>query len=91
VKEAVGSASVNLHPAKARELIRAGVEQAVRERAKCTPFVLAQGYTVEIEFTKEDKAYRAQWYPGAERVNERTVRFMSDDFLACLRFFDFVS
>lgn len=91
VKEAVGAASVNLHPAVAQEMIRAGVEQAVRERAKCRPFVLSGGYTVEIEFTKEEKAYRAQWYPGAERVNERTVRFRSGDFFACLRFFDFVS
>jgi len=91
VKDAVGSASVNLHPAKARELIRAGVEKAVRERAQCSPFALKGGYTVEVEFTKEEKAYRGQWYPGAERVDDRTIRFKSDDFLACLRFFDFVS
>lgn len=91
VKEAMGSASINLHPAKARDLIRAGVEKAVRERAQCSPFTLAGGYTVEIEFTKEEKAYRGQWYPGAERVDDRTLRFKSEDFLACLRFFEFVS
>ncbi len=87
----MGSASINLHPAKARDLIRAGVEKAVRERAQCSPFTLAGGYTVEIEFTKEEKAYRGQWYPGAERVDDRTLRFKSEDFLACLRFFEFVS
>jgi len=91
VKEAVGVASINLHPTKARELIRAGVEQAVRERARCRPFTLGPSYCVEIEFSKEEKAYRGQWYPGAERVNDRTVCFRSTDFLACLRFFDFVS
>lgn len=90
VKDALGVASINLHPAKARELIKVGVTRALMNRHLCKPYTLGPEYFVEIEFSNEEKAHRGQWYPGAERVNERTVGYRSKDFNACMRFFDFV-
>ncbi len=90
VKEAIGTATLNLHPAKSRALIRAGVTKALQGLNRFQPYRLTPEYFMEIQFKDEHNANRGQWYPGAERVNATTVGFRSKDFIECLRFFDFV-
>lgn len=91
VKEAIGTASVNMHPSKARALIRQGVTRALLQRDVYRPFSLGPEYVVEIAFTEEQRAARGQWYPGAQRIDSNTISFRSREFVDCLRFFDFVS
>ncbi|MBS1272159.1 MAG: D-aminopeptidase [Candidatus Marinimicrobia bacterium] len=89
VKEGIGKACISLAPKKTVPMIREGVRKAVKNRQKCQPFTVGDSYFVEIQYTKEEKANESQWYPGAKRVDNRTVGFRSDDFLECRRFFMF--
>jgi D-amino peptidase len=89
VKDAIGKASVNVHPAVAQDLIREGVRKALLQRDKCKPFVMGPEYRVEVSFSEEELAYRGSWYPGAQRVNDNTIAFGSNDFFEVLRFFHF--
>lgn len=90
VKDAIGTASVNLSPQLARENISAGVKQALSELKRFSPFDLGAPYEVEIRFAKEELACRGQWYPGARRVDETTVAVSVGHFLDALRFYHFV-
>lgn len=87
VKQGIGEASLNLHPKKSRQLIKAGVSRALDRLATMKPFQLDPPYVLEIDFKKKDAANRAAWYPGVEKRGEFTVVLMSHNFLDCMRFF----
>jgi D-amino peptidase len=89
VKEGRGKAVLSLHPEKSRELIRAGVAAALRDRGRVAPYRLAPPYEMEIVFTDPNRAFRMQFYPGAEYLPPRTVRFRSERLMDCLTFFYF--
>jgi D-amino peptidase len=75
-----GSA-ISLSPAKARALIRSGVREAIdRHRSRPIPPTVWPGpYVLEKRFFHTDAADAAGTAPGAERVDDQTVRFRSDD------------
>ena len=83
VKEEIGDASLGLSPARAREEIRRGVEQAVRARARARPYRLAAPYTMTLTVRQERPLH-----PGAQKVGEREFTFSSPDLLAVLAAFN---
>jgi len=89
VKEGIGKASINLHPAASQGLIFKGVQKAMDNIHTYKPFKIKPPYRMEISYKNEDRAYKASWYPGTERINEVTVAFEASDFLECMRFFSF--
>lgn len=78
--EGVGRAANSLSPARARMLIRQGVEAALsRDLSKLTPSP-AERYEAVVEFCNPSDAYRASWYPGAHSHGPRAVAFAATDF-----------
>ena len=81
VKEAYGREKVDcLHPLRAQEMIRAAAKRAVGLAGKLKPFMLAPPYDVRLTFTRTDYAdiaWRSR--PWLERVDGRTVRFVTED------------
>jgi D-amino peptidase len=75
-----GSA-ISASPARARALIHAGVAEAIeRHRSRpIAPTVWAGPYVLEKRYFHTDAADTAGASPGAERVDDQTVRFRSDD------------
>jgi len=91
VKTGVGSASVNLHPKKSRQLIQTGVQTALEKRDQFQPYQLDSPFRFEIYFKDENRAQRASWYPGAERVDPLGVALVCTDFFDGLRFYKLCS
>jgi len=89
VKEARGQAAIHLHPNKAQKLIKTGVTRALKHITKFEPLQYKKPYAIEIIFKSEDKAYRAAWYPDAERIGDLGIKLTCEDFMDCLRFFLF--
>ncbi|MBU0617518.1 MAG: M55 family metallopeptidase [Planctomycetes bacterium] len=87
VKEGIGEACLNLHPQRSRDLIKAGVKKALKRLTEFKPLQYQSPYTIEVQFIKEQEAYRASWYPGAKRLGQWGVSYASDDFLDLMRFF----
>lgn len=90
VKTADGTHSaVSLHPTRARELVRAGAERAVRRAAAGELRVLevARPVVIEVEYARGVEADHAAIVPGAERVGDRTVRFVHEDPVTAYRGF----
>lgn len=90
VKQGIGEASMNLHPKKSQQLIKAGVMRALDRLTEFKPFQLTSPFLIEVDFKKKDVANRAAWYPGAERKGDFTVALKCDEFLDCMRFFHLV-
>lgn len=91
VKEADGTHSaISVHPALARERVRAGAEEAVRRAASGTSLqVLAveRPVVIEVDYGRGVVADHAAIVPGATRVGDRTVRYEADDPVTAYRGF----
>jgi D-amino peptidase len=83
VKEEIGDASNGLSPEGAQELIRQGVVQAIRNRAKAKPYKMPGPYTMVLKVKQERPPY-----PGAQRVRDGEFTFSSPDLLEVLKAFN---
>jgi D-amino peptidase len=80
-KQGIGAASLGLHPEAAQRSIRAGVANAVRNRAQYRPFTMAKPYTLVLKLKSEAAVYNGSFFPGAERTGDWELTFTSDDIL----------
>ncbi|MGA8115680.1 MAG: M55 family metallopeptidase [Actinocatenispora sp.] len=88
VKESVSRfAATNLHPERARELIRDGVATALRGVDDLRPPDIALPATVEVDFRSPDMAEQATWVRGVERSGGRSVLYRDNDPLRLFRTF----
>jgi D-amino peptidase len=87
VKKGIGAATISLHPEAAGQLIRAGVEKAVRERARFKPYKMAPPYTLVLTLKDEKMVDNGQYYPGAKRTGDWELTFVSNDLIEVLKAF----
>jgi D-amino peptidase len=80
-KEGIGAAARNRHPEASREGIRAGVADAVGNRAQYRPFRLQSPYTLVLRLKTEESVYNGSFFPGARRTGDWELTFTSEDFL----------
>jgi len=89
VKEAEGSATYNLHPDLAADMIREGVENALKgDLSKCR-VAMPKTFHVEMGYKRHMDAHRCGFYPGAKQIGPNIVEFTSNDYFEVLRFFEF--
>ncbi len=86
----VGESTVALHPNIVRDSIRAGMETALRgDLSRC--LLSADGpHVLEVEFHKAGSAYRASHYPGADLIDDHTVRIGAERHFDVLRALVFI-
>lgn len=91
VKEADGTHSaISVHPALARERVRAGAEEAVRRAASATSIQVLdvdRPVVIEVDYARGVVADHAAIVPGAVRFGDRTVRYEADDPVTAYRGF----
>jgi D-amino peptidase len=81
VKDSIGRYATNsVSPARARELIRAGANEAIGRVRDAEPFVFEPPVALELDFCWTHNADFADMIPGFERIGPRTVRFVHDDY-----------
>ena len=92
VKDGVGEATVNLHPADAVELIDAkakmAVENAKKGELRCIG--IPQKLELELTFKEHMSACRASNYPGAVLKNEHTVVYEASSYADLLTAYSFM-
>ncbi len=79
VKEGIGGAALNLHPAVAREKIRAGVEKALRNLDQYRPYKLSPPYTLVLTLKSEQSVHEGSFYPGARRTGDWELTYVAED------------
>lgn len=87
-KQGIGAASDGLHPQAAREGIKAGVEEAVRNRHQYRPFTMSKPYTLTLKLKTEASIYNGSFFPGAQRTGDWELTFTSDDILQVMYAFN---
>ncbi len=88
VKEAVSrNAGLSLHPERAREVIAAAAEAAVRGAAAIAPPDPGARPVLDLEVRTTDVAEMATWIRGVERTGPRSLRIADTDPLGLYRTF----
>lgn len=83
--EGIGRSTFSIAPKLARAKIKEGVKRALSgNRAACLLKPAAET-VMEVFFTNPVSAYKAAFYPGAQHVGNRTVRFAHSDFFEIMR------
>lgn len=85
VSEGVGNSSISIHPDLAIDLIKDGVEEALKEELSEKKIFLPEEFNLEITYKSQGKAYEVSFYPGAELIEPNKVRFYSKDYFEILR------
>ncbi len=79
VKEALGRvAAKNIHPTRAREMIRAAAERAVKK--KRAPFTFKPPVTLRLSLARSTQAEQCMLMPDVKRVAPRVVEFTHEDY-----------
>ncbi|UCF19780.1 MAG: M55 family metallopeptidase [Gemmatimonadota bacterium] len=84
VKEGMGSAGLNLHPEISRERIRAGVEDALRNLDRYSPYKLQAPYTLLLKLKNEEAVHSGAIYPGARRTGDWEITYTAGDIMAIM-------
>lgn len=84
VKEGLGSATINVAPVMAQQMIREGAAQGLNNRAQCH-LDIPQTLTMEICYKDHWNAKRASCYPGVVQTDAYTVSFTTDSIEELMR------
>lgn len=91
VKEGFGEAIIHENPVNMLNNIKSGVRQALDQIQEHGLAVLPDRFELEICYKDHVKAEKFSYFPGVERVNDNTIRFITDDYFELLRVFSFVN
>jgi D-amino peptidase len=88
VKDATGaSAAKNLHPKKARDLIRAEANRALKDVKAIPPLRAKTPVEMAMTLKGTESADRAQMIPGVRRVGGTRIEFEADDYIHAFKTF----
>ncbi|MCP4608945.1 MAG: M55 family metallopeptidase, partial [Planctomycetes bacterium] len=90
LKKGIGASTLSVHPEVACDMIRAGVEKALKNVDRYKPYKLAPPYTMVLKMKNEENVYRAQFFPGAKRTGDWEVTFTSRNLLDVINAFNFM-
>ena len=89
--EGKGPSSISVSPTAACTRISAGVERALNGNLRKAMVKLPRRFTLEIEYSDPENAYKMSWYPGCEHIGNRTIRFQTRDYFEVLRALNFIA
>jgi len=84
-----GGSTTSSHPEQAIEAIRNGMREAITGRWLSCIVPMPESFDVVVRYARHPIAARNAVYPGAERIDAKTVRFSANDYMDVLRFFHF--
>lgn len=91
VKAGVGQSTVSLTPDAACRAITAGAERALKADRAAMLLKPPAETVLEIEYADPVAAYRMGWYPGAEHMGDRRIRYRTSNYFDVLRMLNFVT
>ncbi|NPV80895.1 MAG: M55 family metallopeptidase [Firmicutes bacterium] len=80
-KSIVRTAALESHPAKVREMIKAGAREGLLKRAECRPLIIQQPVRLEMEFQTATMADMVELVPSVQRTGAFRIAYEGKDFL----------
>jgi len=90
VKTGIGDSTVNMHPEQAREDIKTAALSTLSGPLNNCILDLLDEFEIRLRFLNPRDAYRASFYPGCEKVDDKTVLFQTNDYFEVLRTIKFI-
>ncbi|MDR0469695.1 MAG: M55 family metallopeptidase [Peptococcaceae bacterium] len=84
-----GESTTSGHPDQAVEAIRQGMEEALAGNWQSCSVPMPASFEILVRYATHTKATFAAVYPGVERLDTKSVRYFSEDYMDVLRFFHF--
>ncbi|MBA64625.1 MAG: amino acid amidase [Candidatus Marinimicrobia bacterium] len=82
----VGDSTISIQPLESRNTIRNKVKESLSGDLSYCIWDHPKTYTLKIRFIKQQTAYRASHYLGAELIDSKTVSFSAKDYDDIMRF-----
>ena len=90
VKDGFGGSTICLHPEKACELIKSGVQEALSQDLEGALGEIPEHFTFDICYKEIKKAVAMSYYPGFKLIDDNTIRMETDDLFELLTAVNFV-
>lgn len=88
-KEGMGNAVKSKHPMVICEEIKTAMQKALSGDISRCKITLPKSFTIEISYVEWTTAQRYAYYPGVERINNKTISYTTDDYYEAMRFMHF--
>lgn len=85
VSQGIGAATKSIHPNKALELIRKGMEEALKGDLERYKVELPKKFSLEIGYNYHGDAYKYSFYPGAVQISPKSILFEAEDYFEIMR------
>lgn len=90
VNEGMGNASISINPNLALKLIKKAASEALKDDLSKYMIELPKNFKIEVRFREHWRANKGSYYPGAKRVDPKTISYENSDYFEILRFMHFV-
>ena len=81
VKEGVGASTINMSPAAGCRLLKKQVKEALSGDLSACRIPMPEQFEYVVNYKDINKAYKMSFFPGVERVDDRTNRLVSRDYM----------
>ena len=82
----VGDSTISINPDESRKAIRKKVSNALKGNLSECIFKHPESFELKIRFIKQQLAYRASHYEGAQLIDAKTVQYVTSDYDNIMRF-----
>ncbi len=82
----VGDSTISIQPSESRKMIRNKVKESLSGDLSYCIWDHPKSFTLKIRFNKQQIAYRASHYLGAELIDSKTISFSANDYDDIMRF-----
>ncbi len=88
--EGIGASVIGRHPAIVEDEIRAGMNRALHGELEACRLTLPDRFMLELRYKSAGAAYKASFFPGAEQIDTRLLRFETGEYFELLRAVTFI-
>lgn len=89
VNEGIGGAVLSINPNLAVRLMREKVKESLSGDLSLCKVRMPESFDIEIRFRKHQSALHMSNYPNASLEDNKTVRFVTSEWLQAMKFIDF--
>lgn len=82
----VGDSTISIQPEESRKVIQKKVTKALKGDIEACVWKHPDSFVLRIRYIKQQSAYKASHYNGAELIDAKTVQFETDDYDEIMRF-----
>ena len=82
----VGDSTISIQPEESRKIIQKKIKESLSGDLTSCLWNHPKSFSVKVRYNKQQNAYKASFYPGAELVDSKTVFFESKNYDDVMRY-----